>query len=652
MKKSKSLIVLISFTYCVATTAADTIPASDPLIEYTGRIDFSVPDAPRFSYSGVSVRACFTGTGISMIMDDNTGQNYYNLILDGNVLDTVRISTGVKTYVIANVLEDTVHEIEIFRRTEEMFGKTRFLGFIVDEGATLTPIVSEREKFIEYIGNSITCGYGNEGVNGGTFGPTTENHYMTYAALTSRNFNARHMAVSKSGIGIYRNYDGPASGNADCMTNFYTRVFLYDATPEYSFSEKPDLVCINLGTNDFSTSGADSALFVSNYLRLIDTIQTKYSMPDILCLLGPMISDPDLSTIRDYITFVADSASRKGMGTVNFFEMSRQTGSLGIAIDYHPTVAQHIKNGLELTDYIKTLKGWKITPLVIDASLDETTHIQVTFNTPLLDTVNDFSGFTVYGNDQEYDIGSIYQDTTDANILHIGLQEEMQIGEKVNLSYTPGTVVSRDSVEVSGISYLKVQNKLSETLVTKGATTSDGTRVLLTCNKNIKKNSGIEGLILTDENFVILEIDSFTINNTQITLFIRNVISLGESLYADYSGTGIIGVDGIPLSGFENYGIENKSVINGILNTPAGSFILYPNPNLSGIFQYRLDDTMHSKELLSYAIVTVSGKLVLQGYLSGNEGQLDLRGKVSAGTYYLQLRSGDIILTKQIVLNN
>jgi hypothetical protein len=183
---------------------------------------------------------------------------------------------------------------------------------------------------------------------------------MTYAAITSRNFNARHLAVCKSGIGIYRNWDGPASGNADCMTNNYTRVFLWDENPEYSFLEKPDLICIDLGTNDFSTIGGDSAKFVSNYLRLIDTIQTKYNRPDIICLLGPMLSDSTLSIVRKYIKFAADSANSKGKGNVYFFEMSQQTGNLGIGIDSHPSVAQHKKNGLELTEFIKSLKGWEI----------------------------------------------------------------------------------------------------------------------------------------------------------------------------------------------------------------------------------------------------------------------------------------------------
>lgn len=222
----------------------NTIPASNPFIEYTSRIDFTNKNAPMFSYSEVSIRANFTGTSIGVIMDDNVGKNYYQIVLDGQLLDTLHVTTGKKIYMLAQSLTDSVHEIEIFKRTEQEFGKTTFYGFVIDHGDSLIAIINKRTKLFEYIGNSITCGYGNEGLNGQTFGPTTENYYMTYTAITSRNFNARHLAVCKSGIGVYRNYNGPAEENADCMSNYYTRIFLYDENPTYAFTEKPDIVFI------------------------------------------------------------------------------------------------------------------------------------------------------------------------------------------------------------------------------------------------------------------------------------------------------------------------------------------------------------------------------------------------------------------------
>ncbi len=352
-----ALCLMLLLTACAPVS--NTVSADNPLIEYTGRIDFSNPLAPRFSYSGVSIRAAFSGTGISAILDDDTGENYYNVLIDGEVLNVLHVTQGRQEYVLGEGLENTTHEVELFKRTELTFGKTTFHGFVLPARTKLVPVQNERALLFEFIGNSITCGYGNEGPNGDVFGPTTENHFLTYAAITSRNFNARHLAVCRSGIGIYRNWDGPPEGNTDNMPNNYGRIFLYDSLPLYNFPEQPDLICINLGTNDFSTNGGDSALYVSNYFRMIDTLRSHYEKPEIVILQGSMMNGTDLDNIRRYLRFVADSAGSTGNGRVTFFEMSAQTGDLGIGIDWHPSVEQHRKNAGELTEYIRELKGWE-----------------------------------------------------------------------------------------------------------------------------------------------------------------------------------------------------------------------------------------------------------------------------------------------------
>jgi len=464
MKGFLFAIALIYSTICFASSV-DTIPANNSFIEYTGRIDFSNLLAPKFSYSGVSVRASFQGTSISILLNDEGSSNEYNVIVD-NVIKRIKVSKGLTLYPIVSGLADTVHEIEIFRLTELTFGKTTFNGFIVDKGKNLVAISNQRLQVIEYIGNSITCGYGNEGSLGGTFGPTTENHYLTYAAINSRNFNARHLAVCRSGIGIYRNYGDLITGSTDCMTNDYSRIFLYDSNPIYNFQLKPDLICIDLGTNDFSTTGGDSARYVNKYFSFIDSLQLKNKQTDILVLLGPMLSDPDLSNVRRYLKFIVDSVNKKKSGKLYFFEMSQQSGAIGI--DYHPTVAQHKKNGLELTEFIKSIKGWKINPLLINANVINPNHIQLEFNTSVSDSLNAFSGFSIYGSSTQYNINSAFSDTINKKLIHIILQQSISVGEQINLNYTPKTLKSMGSTLVGAIYSFPVQNNLTATKLTKG----------------------------------------------------------------------------------------------------------------------------------------------------------------------------------------
>jgi hypothetical protein len=647
MKNFLIIIGIISTMSCMAVTF-DTIPANHDSIEYTGRIDFSNPLAPRFSYSGVSVRACFSGTSIAVIMDDNIGRNFYNIILDGKLLDTINISVGKKKYMLSEGLDSIKHVIEIFKRTEQEFGKTQFFGFVVDKGTTLHTIADNRDKLIEYIGNSITCGYGNEGSNGGTFGPTTENHYLTFAAITSRNFNARHLAVCKSGIGVYRNYDGPAAGNTDCMTNYYTRTFLYDENPKYSFEDKPDLVCIDLGTNDFSTTGADSTKFVNNYFRLIDTIQTKYSMPDIVCLVGPMLSGTSLTKIRNYLNFIADSASNKGKGNVYFFEMSAQTGDLGIAIDYHPTVAQHKRNALELTNFIKTLKNWKITPLIYSTNINEASNIKIEFNTPVQEDVNNFSGFEVYKDNQPVIINSIYLDSSDNRFIHIVPQQPFNVGDQINLSYTPGTIKSTDSLLVGAANYLSVKNNLTVTKIIKGATNTNGTTVILSFNKNLQRNSTIEGLTITDHRGIVA-IDSFKIINAQLSLYLNDNLIKDDSVFATYNGANINGMDEIPLSSFQKYVIKNSSKVTGISINKQDHIDIYPNPNNTGKVYYHLDK-FASFKTARLEIYNTNGSLLYTQKISESAGLIELDLKITKGVYIFKFILEDSIMTKSVII--
>ena len=72
-----------------------------------------------------------------------------------------------------------------------------------------------------------------------------------------------------------------------------------------------------------------------------------------------MLTDPTLSTVRRCLHVIVETANNKANGKVYFFEMSQQTGKLGI--DFHPVVTQHLKNSIELTNYISGIKGWEIT---------------------------------------------------------------------------------------------------------------------------------------------------------------------------------------------------------------------------------------------------------------------------------------------------
>ena len=624
----------------------DTIYANNNLIEYTGRIDFSDPLAPAFSYSGVSIRANFYGTSIHAILNDDMNDNYYNVILDGQVISILKVTKGKKEYVLAEGLEDKLHEIELFKRTELTFGKTQFYGFTLDEEKTLATISDKRELLIEYIGNSITCGYGNEGTNAGNFVPETENHYMTYAAITSRNFNARHMAVSRSGIGIYRNYDGPAEGNADCMTNLYANTFLYDNTIKYDFAEQPDVVCINLGTNDFSTSGADSALYVENYFRLIDTIQAKYNMPEIVCLLGSMMSGNSLIEVRSYLNFVADSANKKGKGMVSFFEMSPQTGDLGIGVHYHPTVAQHMKNALELTNYLKTLKGWEVKPMPVAVKTTNAQEIQITFNVDLIHESEDYSGFSFTGASNLYTIDKVEADAYE-NILNFSIKENIEPNANIYFNYQPGTIASTDTIKLDTINNFVVENNLMPTFISAAAVDGGGTSITFETNKNLSSKSTIEGLSISTSQGK-LTIQSFEIRGKFLIVHFSEPIAGTEEIFAKYKGTGILGVDKVILEEFKNMAIDNSGNTSFYESEIEKNYRLWPNPNSTGLFYYESYNNFNADYFLyNHVGTTINGGQLVEG-----NGVFRIGDNIPGGVYYLKISMNNQIETHKLLITN
>lgn len=98
------------------------------------------------------------------------------------------------------------------KRTEADMGITRFMGFVLEDNGELFPLSETPNRRIEFIGNSITCGYGTEGNNKDErFKPDTENNCKSYAAILARAFSADAHFIAHSGKGLVRNYDDKKS---------------------------------------------------------------------------------------------------------------------------------------------------------------------------------------------------------------------------------------------------------------------------------------------------------------------------------------------------------------------------------------------------------------------------------------------------------
>lgn len=335
------------------------ISASDPQIQYLGRISFKNPDAPMFTFPSVQIRATFTGTSLRMIAKPKSG--YFIAQIDDSQAFKVSFNSERDSIVsLATALPAGSHQVKLMYVTEGFDRRAEFRGFLLDKGQQLLPPPALSDRRIEFIGNSITCGYGVESTErDAPFQDETCNHYYTYAARTARNLEAEEIAVCRSGIGVYRNYDGPRTGDRINMNTEYIHTLLYDDSETWDFSRyQPQVVCINLGTNDTSTKGADPKLLKQGYVNLLSQVRNAYADAKIVFLIGPMMSGDALALVQKTLTEVIHEAHLKGDAEVYRFEFKMQTGDLGYGASWHPSFWQQEQMAGELTPYLRKLMGW------------------------------------------------------------------------------------------------------------------------------------------------------------------------------------------------------------------------------------------------------------------------------------------------------
>ncbi len=375
MKKAFIVILLTIVSQCILAT--ETLPIrgslispSDKHILYAGRISFTNPERPAFNFPGIQIVAAFNGTSLKMMAKPGSG--YFMAQIDKAEPFKVAF-TGAKDSLVtlATALPEGQHLVKIMYIIEGYEYYPEFWGFVLDEGRHLSDAPALPSRKLEFIGNSITCGYGNEGTNEKEhFDYATENHYFSYASIAARALNAQHWVVARSGIGAYRNYGEPKTGSPNsCMPVQYEYTgYAYDLKlrqestflrEKWDFNRyQPDVVCINLGTNDLSTNNYDTKLLKEGYQKLLRLVRQHNPKAKVVFLCGSMLGGKELEIAKQILDSVVETAQKDGDKEVYRFNFTPQNGDLGYGNDYHPSIWQHEKMAAELTAYLRSLMNW------------------------------------------------------------------------------------------------------------------------------------------------------------------------------------------------------------------------------------------------------------------------------------------------------
>lgn len=269
------------------------------------------------------------------------------------------LEAGRKEYVLWE--SDTEEEvtIRIAKTSENQYAYAAICSLILDENATAVR-TEAKSKHIQFIGDSITCGFGNEGNAGDPFYTGTENPFKAYAALTAKKLDAEFTDISWSGIGIISSYvdpdvEVPNTGVLVPKLYPYTDYSLFARMgwemEGYDFSkDNLDLIVINLCTNDSSYTREHEdrkQAFKEEYTRFLGYLQTCYPGTPIVCCAGAMNR-----LLIDEVNAAAEAASKTD-SKVYHYTFTPTVPEDGEGAVGHPSQVRHEKMSKELSDWIK-----------------------------------------------------------------------------------------------------------------------------------------------------------------------------------------------------------------------------------------------------------------------------------------------------------
>ncbi len=328
-----------------------------------------------FGLTDSGVEFTFTGKEVNIdLLADGNGANDGVRIKtygDGELKSDFMLQEKKLTYNL-EFAEEGTHTFTLLKASECENGTVRIDSIRTDaESIAPTPA---KERAIEFIGDSITCGYGVDAPNENEhFSTRTEDGTKTYAYKTAQALDMDYSMVSFSGFGIISGYATNGKRNTtSTVPQYYDKLgFSWwtdfdNGDPQMSAVDwdfnafTPDVIVVNLGTNDNSyingvkTSAdkqAEREAYTAEYKEFIKLLREKNPDAYILCTLGIMGQE-----LYDYMAKAVDEyVSETGDENVSAFKFDVQDMNDGLGADWHPSDTTHTKAANALVEELKPI---------------------------------------------------------------------------------------------------------------------------------------------------------------------------------------------------------------------------------------------------------------------------------------------------------
>lgn len=316
-----------------------------------------------FTFTGTS--AAFTIVGDNMTTNAEKQARYAVYINGEQTMDNL-VDSAEATVTVFTADEAAETTVKLLKLSEAQESTMGIKDISITSIGEAKPTAAKDLK-IEFIGDSITCGYGvDDEDRDHHFKCSTEDATKAYAFKTAQALDADYSLVSYSGNGIISGYSNDGNRvTSQLVPDVYTKFAkswgnyngMFNVSDlDWDFSKfQPNYVVINLGTNDASYTKGDKEKvmeYIDGYVDFLKVVREKNPDAHIICSLGVMGADLMVGVKKAAEKYTEET----GDTNVSTFQFKTQDGNAnGYAADWHPTAKTHDIAAAELTEYIKSL---------------------------------------------------------------------------------------------------------------------------------------------------------------------------------------------------------------------------------------------------------------------------------------------------------
>ncbi|MBQ9729120.1 MAG: hypothetical protein IJV85_05970 [Clostridia bacterium] len=289
---------------------------------------------------GSGVEILFYGTSLKADLSRN-GNGYLCVFVDDETEYSKRfLVDGDKEYTVIDGLEEGWHTVKILKSSEYCDSQIIVEGFYADQFAAMP---KKSEILVEFVGDSITTGFGSLGVSGDEWSLENSDGCLAYAFRAAMELDVDFSIIAKRGICVKANSDQP-------MNDVYKMISPYN--PEaYEFAKPADVVVVNLGTNDadYVTSNLTYAsVLPDDYYEFLSYVREKNPNAYVICIYGMIRKAP---LVTDALTSAIERLNDPKIYYMDEFTPSDS------GVEGHPSTAMQKRWGKDLAAEIRGLLG-------------------------------------------------------------------------------------------------------------------------------------------------------------------------------------------------------------------------------------------------------------------------------------------------------